>query len=150
MADQRRPGIRRHVGPRRRVGPVTLAVAGLALIGAIGVWSAPAGHAVPGDPARLLQCEGPYTVSEPVYSVGRSDSADTSTPEQIVDRWAAGTAAAQGKAVAAGGMVKRAELRTNDRAQISVLSAAGRIEAVVTMARTAQLGWHIEVIHACA
>jgi hypothetical protein len=137
---------------RRRVGPLTFAAIGLTLVGAVavaGFSSASAGPASPDDPRLLLQCQGANVmVTDVIHSVGGT-VADTATPEDLVDRWAAG-AMGQGRAQIAASPVKRTLFRSNDHARLSVLSSAGRVSAVVTMARTPELGWHIEVIHACA
>jgi hypothetical protein len=135
---------------RRRVGPLTFAAIGLTLVGAVaGVSSASAGQARPDDPRLLLQCQGAHViVTDVLHSVGGT-AADTATPEDLVDRWAAG-AMGQGRTQIAASPAKRTLFRSNDHAQLSVLSSAGRVSAVVTMVRTPELGWHIEVIHACA
>ena len=133
---------------RSRLGPLTLGAIGLALVvGAVSVSSASAAPAGPADPRQLLQCKSDsIVVGEFTYGIG---SPDTATPEQIVDRWTAARAA-HGRVQAPASVVKRTQFRSSDKAQISVLSSAGKVDAVVTMKHTAELGWHIEVIHACA
>jgi hypothetical protein len=136
---------------RWRIGPLTLAAIVLATVGAVGVWFGSTSHAGLADPAQLLQCQGGNVeVSELVHSV--DGTADSATPEQIVDRWAAGLAVHGGARTVAreAGVSKRTEFRSDDQAQISMVSAAGQVRAVVTMTRTPQLGWHLEVIHECA
>ena len=136
---------------RRRVGPLTFAAIGLTLAGAVaGVWSASAGYASPGDPRLLLQCEGTHIVeTEVLYSAGGAKVANVATPETIVDRWAATAMVGQGT-VNKASPAKRTHFRSSDHAQISVLTGAGKVNAVVTMAHTPESGWYVEVTHECA
>lgn len=124
------------------IGAVVIA---FALMAALLVISGRSADAARPDPATYLQCSGDRFITTEVTH--DSTTKETRTPGQLADAWVNGMA---GQRPDFQPVAHRDAFSTENGRDVAFTNTAGRVVAVLSYERDANLGWRLESAIECA